>query len=77
MGEAVLTGRPILLSDFPGDSPHEVARQVSEELGVRSAMFVPLETKGRVIGVLLIFAHPKTIMVQTLRHGADLELRSE
>ncbi len=56
VGEAVLTRRPILLSDFPEDSPYEVAKQVAEELGVHSAMFVPLESKGRVIGVLLIFA---------------------
>ncbi len=56
VGEAVLTRRPILLSDFPDDSPYEVSRQVSEELGVHSAIFVPLETKGRVIGVLLLFA---------------------
>ena len=56
IGEAILTRRPILIRDFPGDSPYEVSRRVSEQLGVHSAMFVPLESKGRVIGVLLIFA---------------------
>ena len=56
IGEAVRTERPILVKNYPEDSPHEVSRRVSEELGVHSAMFIPLESKGRVIGVLLIFA---------------------
>ena len=56
IGDAVATRLPILLSNYPEDSPHDVARRVSEDLGVHSAMFVPLESKGRIIGVLLIFA---------------------
>ena len=56
IGEAVQTKRPILVKNYPEDSPHEVSRRVSEELGVHSAMFIPLESKGRVIGVLLMFA---------------------
>ena len=72
VGDAVLTGRPILLSDFPEDSPYEVSNQVAEELGVHSAMFVPLESKGRVIGVLLIFAYQRGQFNQD-----DLELAQE
>ena len=56
IGDAVVTRRPILLRNYPEDSPHEISRQVSEDLGVHSAIFVPMESKGRVIGVLLIFA---------------------
>ena len=57
VGEAALTGRPILFKNFPDDSPYELAKQVSEELGVHSAIFTPLESKGRVIGVLNIFGY--------------------
>ena len=56
VGETVLTRRPILLRNYPEDSPYEISRQLSEELGVHSAITVPLESKGRVIGALLILA---------------------
>ncbi len=46
IGDAVVTRRPILLRNYPEDSPHDVARRVSEDLGVHSAIFVPMESKG-------------------------------
>ena len=56
VGEAALTGRPILLSNFPEDSPYEVSTVVSDSAGFHSVMYIPLESKGRIIGVLCIFA---------------------
>ncbi len=55
VGDAVRTRLPILIRNYPEDSPYEVSHRVSEELDIRSAMFIPLESKGRVIGVLIIF----------------------
>jgi len=56
VGETALTRRPILLRNYPEDSPYEISRQLSEAWGVHSAITVPLESKGRVIGVLFILA---------------------
>ena len=55
LGDAVSAETPVLIRNFPEDSPHETARRVSEELGVHSAMFVPLQARGRVTGVLIMF----------------------
>ncbi len=57
MGEVILTGRPILRKTAPNDYvyPHEF--EVAEALGPCSFMFVPLKSKGRVIGTLN-FASP-------------------
>ena len=52
MGEVILTGRPMLRKHIPEESvyPHEFA--VAKQHGIRSAMFVPLQSKSRVIGSL-------------------------
>lgn len=58
MGEAILTGRSILRRNPPADYvyPHEF--EVANALGVCSYMFVPLESKGRVIGSLNLASRP-------------------
>ena len=72
VGEAVLTGRPILLSNFPEDSPYEVSTLVSDSADLHSVMYIPLESKGRVIGVLCIFSSQRGQYAQY-----DLDLAEE
>ena len=72
VGEAVLTGRPILLSNFPEDSPYEVSKLVSDSAELHSVMYIPLESKGRVIGVLCFFAFQRGQYAQY-----DLDLAEE
>ena len=54
----VLTGRPILRKNAPGDYvyPHEF--EVAKTLGYCSFMFVPLEAGGRIIGSLNLASRP-------------------
>lgn len=51
-GEAIRSGRPILRRDILEDDVYPVERSVAEESDYRATMFVPLESKGRVIGCL-------------------------
>ncbi len=43
VGETALTRRPILLKNYPEDSPYEISRQFAEDWGVHSTITVPLE----------------------------------
>ena len=53
-GEVILTGRPILRKNFPDDSVYPIESEMAEKHGFRSCIFVPLESKGRVIGSLIL-----------------------
>jgi signal transduction histidine kinase len=52
IGEAIRRGRPILRRNLPEDGTYPDEIEFSSTYGIRSAMFVPLESRGRVIGSL-------------------------
>lgn len=73
MGEVVLTGRPILRKNCPEESvyPHEFA--VAKQHGIRSVMFVPLKSKGRVIGTVnLDSCQPARYSEQELKTAQEI-----
>jgi signal transduction histidine kinase len=51
MGEAILTGRP-LIRRTPKDFTYSIEFEMHQAGGYASAMFVPLKSKGRVVGSL-------------------------
>ena len=54
MGEVILTGRPILRRNWPDDGVYPIEFEIARAEGYRSAMYVPLQSQGRVIGSLNI-----------------------
>ena len=51
-GEVIRTGRAVLRTNFPEDSVYPVEFEFAERHDLRSFTFVPLRSKGRVIGSL-------------------------
>ena len=58
MGEAIRTGRPILRRT-PDAFVYPIEFEMAKTLGSSSYMFVPLESKGRVIGSLNVASRPE------------------
>ncbi len=52
VGEAILTGRAILRTRIPEDNAYPMEDEIAKVSGCRSAMFVPLASKGRAVGTL-------------------------
>ena len=52
-GDCIKTAQPILRRYFPEESPYAVEHQCSKDWGFRSAMYVPLVSRGHVFGVLI------------------------
>ena len=52
VGEVVRTGKPILRSDLLRGGNYPIEAGFATSTGIRSAMFVPLTSRGRVIGCL-------------------------
>ena len=51
-GEVIRTGRAVLRTNFPEDSVYPIEFEFAERHGLRSFMFIPLRSKGNVIGSL-------------------------
>lgn len=51
-GEAISTGRIVVRGDVSETSPYRDERALARELGVCSALSIPLESRGRYIGTL-------------------------
>jgi GAF domain-containing protein/DNA-binding CsgD family transcriptional regulator len=52
-GEVILTGHAVVRNDLPHDGTYPRERLLAKTLGIRSTLFVPLRSSGRVIGVLM------------------------
>ena len=52
-GDCIKTAQPILRRYFPDESPYAVEHQYSKDWGFRSAMYLPLASRGHVFGVLI------------------------
>ena len=51
-GEVIRTGHAVLRTNFPEDSVYPIESEFAERFSLRSFMFVPLRSKGNVIGSL-------------------------
>jgi GAF domain-containing protein/DNA-binding CsgD family transcriptional regulator len=58
-GEAIITGCPILRKNLPHDASYPRERWLAKQLGIRSALHVPLRSLGRVIGVLVFVSQKR------------------
>ena len=52
VGEVVRTGKPLLRDDLLRDGAYPIEAEFARTTGIRSAMVVPLTSRGRVIGCL-------------------------
>jgi len=52
-GDCIKTAQPILRRYFPDESPYALEHQYSKDWGFRSAMYLPLASRGHVFGVLI------------------------
>ena len=72
MGEVILTGQPILRTSIPHDVAYAAELELAKVEGYRSTMYVPLESKGRVIGTLNLGSRHQVFSEQELHIAQEI-----
>ena len=72
-GEVVRTGQPVLRADLSDGTGYPIEAEFAESTGIRSAMFVPLASRDRVLGCLTFSSmQPGSYNERELRDAQDI-----